>query len=346
MAIDVCILTVATSVSGLGHLKRSILIASELNARGHSPFLIALSDSIEKLSTVDFNNINYKIVLPTRDSLLEASSLEVVMQSKIIITDFFNLNSEGVLKLSGFFEAISRTRTPKIVFDGIFEKYQNSDINLLIYPYEGEPGLKKVRLSHDKILKGPQFFCQRPEFRELQPTTPDVLNRILITFGGSDPHGFSVEIIKWLVSFEIDIEFVLVLGPLFSDGIIEQCKLSIINSKNRITLLENVPSLASVLQTVDLCICTSGLTKYEAASLGVATLLVHLDKNHQMLNIPFMKLRCSVDCGIGIDPENLHYNIQDLRVNKNKLRYLSANGISHLDGKGIDRIIAKLQELM
>ncbi len=346
MAIDVCILTVATSVSGLGHLKRSILVASELNARALLPYIIVLSDSIERLSSVDFNHTNYKIVLPTRDSLLEDSSLEFVTQSKVIITDFFNLNSGGVLKLSGFFEAISRNSNPTIVFDGIFEQYQNSETDLLIYPYVGEPNFKNVRFSDDKILKGPQFFCLRPEFRDLVPKIPNALNRILITFGGSDPRGFSVEIIKWLESFEIDIEFVLVLGPLFHEAIIEECKRSVINSKNRIVLLENVTSLASVLQTVDLCICTSGLTKYEAASLGVATLLVHLDKNHQMLNIPFMKLCCSIDCGIGIDSERLYDNIQILRSNQNQLRYLSANGINHLDGKGIGRIIAKLQELI
>jgi len=91
----------------------------------------------------------------------------------------------------------------------------------------------------------------------------------LVTCGGSDPSALSVRILKALRGSDIPIN--ITVGPLFSDDLKEMLEALAVKMPN-VSLCKPGVGLAPLLAKNGLIIGRPGLTRYEAACLGLRAL--------------------------------------------------------------------------
>ena len=108
------------------------------------------------------------------------------------------------------------------------------------------------------VSSGPRYATLRSEFINLPPkTVRERPERILITFGGTDPGGLAARCAR-LLAPTVDAEIRVILGLAapdedFPEGVVTQ---------------RHVRSMAAEMMDADLVLCAAGRTVYEAAAAG------------------------------------------------------------------------------
>ena len=107
-------------------------------------------------------------------------------------------------------------------------------------------------------IKYANFYILKDEFYYQSPKeiTEDV-NRILLTFGGSDPNNFTEKVTESILksSYENEIEIILGLGYSNKKEIQEKYK-----DNDRITIYENVKNMSEHMHSADLIFTSAGRT--------------------------------------------------------------------------------------
>ena len=102
--------------------------------------------------------------------------------------------------------------------------------------------------------------------------------------------------------------------------------------------------MAEVISKSDIAIIGSGLTKYEAASLGLPSIVISNDAYHSSIMDDFVKYATVVHLG-DIDTVN-DSQIAEATINLmndfEKRKNMSNAGKAMIDGDGVDRIFSKL----
>ena len=124
---------------------------------------------------------------------------------------------------------------------------------------------------------GPTYLPIPSAIRDLRPeqtTAPTFDRRLLITFGGSDPHHLTRSIVEAITTQDINwAEVCIVLGPLFPDP--EGFKTwAFQRLGTRLELHVATSDMPALLASCDLAIASTGLTWFELACLGKPTLVV------------------------------------------------------------------------
>jgi CMP-N-acetylneuraminic acid synthetase/spore coat polysaccharide biosynthesis predicted glycosyltransferase SpsG len=120
-----------------------------------------------------------------------------------------------------------------------------------LYPLNGDA-------PHANVATGAAYATLRGEFLGLPPKEiRRVPQRVLITFGGTDPNNLALRCAN-LLAGEVDAEVRVVVGPGatdrgFPDGVVVQTK---------------VRSMAAEMMDADLVLTSAGRTVYEAAAVG------------------------------------------------------------------------------
>src|SRR6185295_12570823 len=91
--------------------------------------------------------------------------------------------------------------------------------------------------------------------------------RTIVTMGGSDTHGITIDVAK--VLRECAMEATIVLGPAFRH---EAQLAPLLNAS--FTVKRNVPSLAAELAEHDLAVTAGGITLYEACASGLPCIAI------------------------------------------------------------------------
>ncbi|MDY7000174.1 MAG: hypothetical protein SVS15_00145 [Thermodesulfobacteriota bacterium] len=128
--------------------------------------------------------------------------------------------------------------------------------------------------SGSRLLLGLQYLLLNEELEGFKRREKDRASerRVLITFGGSDPIGLTVKVLKaiGLKRYE-KTAFNVILGPGYSDG---EFKNAARGFRGSLTVHRNPESLLDFFSDCDLLVCAGGRTLYEAWSLGLPCLAV------------------------------------------------------------------------
>ncbi len=108
------------------------------------------------------------------------------------------------------------------------------------------------------VSSGPRYATLRSEFINLPPkTVRERPERILITFGGTDPGGLAERCTRLLAS-NVDAEVRVILGLAAPDA----------DLPANVVVQRHVRSMAAEMMEADLVLCAAGRTVYEAAAVG------------------------------------------------------------------------------
>jgi spore coat polysaccharide biosynthesis predicted glycosyltransferase SpsG/CMP-N-acetylneuraminic acid synthetase len=252
--------------TGLGHVYRCINLALRLIDHEIYFFVDEKGDK-EAIDTIDeffFKTVTYK----NNDDLIKKIEK---LQIDAIINDTRGIDPDFVLKL--------RKKKSEVKVISINESAQHSKLcDLIINPefeFTGPP---------DQLEEESLFGYKYNVIREDVLMFPikkynKNINRILLTFGGSDPEGVTIKILSYIKDIDglKNKEISVILGEHFSRDDKKKIKSlsNKLNSKGfQIKLINNVKFMGYHLFNSDLVITSNSTTVYDIIALGGFTIAV------------------------------------------------------------------------
>lgn len=151
-----------------------------------------------------------------------------------------------------------------------------------------------------RCFLGPSWFLGRRRLRELRARGPRRLQdvrHVLVTPGGNDPYDITLPVLESLLSCRRRPLSVHVLAPVGHPARPALEAMLAASEEATVTLRAQLPDLAAELAWADLSISSAGLTKYEAAYLGIPSGVLSQNEGQARDTSCFEMLGMTVDLG-------------------------------------------------
>lgn len=196
-----------------------------------------------------------------------------------------------------------------------------------------------------KFLLGTKYVIVNRELRYLHENAKvrQEIKNVFVSFGGGYAKGALLKYIETVGQFFPNIEFDVVLRANNPD--IESLK-RIEEANDNVRLYIDFDAVYSLMCVCDIAILAAGGMSYEAATVGLPSILIAVE-NNQLVNLK----GCS-DIGIStslsliekVSPQDVITAIDELRNNPHKLKAMSAIALREFDGRGVERIAKYLKD--
>jgi spore coat polysaccharide biosynthesis predicted glycosyltransferase SpsG len=341
----ILLVAVANNEIGYGHLSRCLALAAHaIQQHGSVIFLLFGTEEAKKRVVAS----GFECFLFEESAIDNIEAIEVSgISADIVIADLlFPTFFLACHQPEALFLALRSLGRYLITIDSLGEQsirqyLQNISENIIISPYASS--VNEALPEQKNFLTGAQYALLASEYANLPPRHQRFnANRILISCGGSDPRGFTSEILRGLEAISQKLEIRAVIGPMFSADLIMELKLLRRSSRHTITLVLNASSLLNEMLWCDLAIGANGLTKYELAASETPALLFSIDAHHDLANRSFAALQTSIDLGIGISAKKLAGEVSRLLGDVDLRALMAARGRLLIDGLGVQRLFTKV----
>ncbi len=305
--------------TGLGHISRSLGLAEALaEANCECLFLGQFGDGIRKR----LESAGMKPGLLEADSWSQedATALAgIASQAGAlgIVIDGYSLGPE-------YLERVRRSGIPTLVIDDFAELSRYPCTAVLNFTCRAD-GLSYPRGLARSFL-GPAWFPGRRNLRRVraQGSKPsDHVRQVLVAAGGSDTYDFVTPVLNSLLACDrtLAVHVVVTAAQAVQPALLAQ--LSMFDGES--LAVSGLPDLADELAVADLCISGAGLTKYEAAYVGVPVGVLSQNVGQARDATRFADLGLGVNLGWAsqIDPLQLTMQLRRLltdRVQRESLR--------------------------
>jgi UDP-2,4-diacetamido-2,4,6-trideoxy-beta-L-altropyranose hydrolase len=341
----------ANNRSGYGHLNRCLTLGKALRKKKWecNYNVIGNSTSINIIKDFGFSGKSFLSFSSLKNDT--CSKKNKTLNSRIAILD---ISHESVLsnkkQLIEWIKFLKKNFFKIIIIDTIgdksisnFIKKSNFIIDILIIPYVSNISLP---LNANKKLFGPKFFIFSKYYSKLKKRKINInVRNILITCGGSDPKNITLAILSSLIKIDVPLNIRVIFGPFYTKSLINKIKNLKKLKKHKISYYQSPLHLCNHMVWSDLTISTSGLSKYELALTGTPSLLISIDKLHHKINLPFSKLKSSINLGIFQNKNDYLGKFDKILNDYNTRKNLSINGQIALDALGTHRIIKEISNL-
>ncbi|MGO7870431.1 PseG/SpsG family protein [Rhizobium leguminosarum] len=307
---------------GMGHLFRSLTLATELRSRGH-PVLFLANDHPNSLRII--RERGFDVALHDLASVTgwENGFIEPDASSSVWINDRLNTQRSHS-------EAIKRLGAKLVTFDDRGDGAELADMNIGALLFEKTEGLKgkDVRLGVEYMILNPEIATYR-RIREK-------LASILVTLGGADTYGVTVRVAKWLSSKPFPVT--IVTGPSFQH-MAELEEVVATAAPGRFKLLNQVPSLAAEMHGHDLAITGGGVTPFEACAAGLPCVVIANEPFEIPVGRALEELGAAFFAG--------HHSAFDLGILEKPIpiRTMSETAMAKVDLGGVGRVADLLERL-
>jgi UDP-2,4-diacetamido-2,4,6-trideoxy-beta-L-altropyranose hydrolase len=273
---------------GNGHIIRMKALAKELFQR-KIPFLFLIKQD-------DFwiNNLlseNYNVLKLNK---LKNNLIEILNDNKIthFIYDTRNdLNQSDFIKIKKLFSNLKI-----IVNDSPEDIRKNCDLFI-------SPPIDQIKEWDWKGFKGKiysdwDYVLLREEFKQLSDNKVKS-NKILLSFGSTDPFFISEKILKLINKNHIKLkyfDFILLVGPQFLR--VKEIKKTFDLPKLNVKIIQSPKNIASLFKSISFAIISFGVTAYELASLKIPFLSIAISEDHEKSSRLFVRNKLSKSLGI------------------------------------------------
>ena len=280
---------------------------------GHIKRCLTLSQSLKKYTAVTFlmSGFNSKVEKIIKDSGCAILKLPTGLSYQDEIKHYPNYCKEIIIDLghrannrdpdpfTRYLTDLKKLSFKIIVIDGLGdESYRAKDapkIAAYIQPYWGVP-LDPAPKS-DKWFYGKEcVLVDHIYFDSYRKRNSSIIKNILITFGGSDPQGITVNVLEALKNMKIDVNVRCIVGPSFSPRHVQKIREFQINEL--LDIYYSPENLSEHYEWADLGICGSGGSRYEAAVTGLPILFTAIYEDHDSLSNIFSSFGTSKYIGV------------------------------------------------
>jgi len=238
-----------------GHLSRCILLSQTLRAQGTKTALL-MRDIQEGVEHARGQN---ERVLPPTTEVMRQENVQV------LVIDLPYEPEQDVL-------AEARNRGMWIVYlDDTGRSHIKADLVLntsILTEPTMYPNVSRTLLGLDYFFMNPDDLALASHSR---PTPDSALPpSVVMTFGGSDPTGLTLQALAALERYRFPIRLDVVLGP----GFAYIDEVQDVAARIAARVLVSPPRLIPIFQAAELVICAGGRTLYECHALGIPALAV------------------------------------------------------------------------
>lgn len=217
---------------------------------------------------------------------------------------------------------------------------------VVINPGFGAEALADRYPAARQRLLGRRYHLLRSEFRALPhggPPLADLVRRIVVTMGGSDPVGATEAVMVQLGA--PGRELVVVRGPGFRNHAAVELAATFVRARGgAVTFVDDPPSLAPVLADCDVAVSAAGGTLTELAYLGRPTYAIAIVDDQ--LDVAARLARADLVAGgnplAAMSPVGLGVQLAMFIDDAPRRRAVAAAASSSVDGHGHVRILAAL----
>jgi len=203
-----------------------------------------------------------------------------------------------------------------------------------------------LRGEHTRLLLGPRYALLRQEFLEFKrkpSDVPDRARRVLITFGGADPHNVTLKVFQALQEVsDLPLDITVIVGA--SNPHYPSLRAAVDQSTHVARLLLNVDNMAEFMSQSDLAITAGGGTCYELAFMQVPMFLITMAENHERTVEAFGEAKAAVAAGWfdSLTMESLIISLQKVIGDRNLRKELREKASQMVDGRGAQRVVESM----
>ena len=336
------------NIIGFGHAMRCLTIANQMKKHNYNVSIISSKEknNLDQLfikngykiyhvnnKKIDLRKIHEKYDLEQTKKILKNINKKI----DLLLVDHYSLGFNWEKSLRRLVEKI-------VVIDDLNNRKHDCD---LIVDQGLHHNMKKAYrhlvTNNCKILLGPKYAILRPEFHQIREKLPNQnkkIERIIISFGGSDPNGDTIKALDGIMKIknrEFRIDVIVGKSNLKYKKIMRMCEKMI---KTR--CFYNVKKIASVMSKCDLAIGSGGSTTWERCCLGIPSIVcIASQDQNEATNILYSK-KCIINLGQSkkIMPSDFANAIENMTYEKR--RKMRGECLKLVDGNGTKRIIQKI----
>ncbi|ASU40580.1 UDP-2,4-diacetamido-2,4,6-trideoxy-beta-L-altropyranose hydrolase [Herbaspirillum sp. meg3] len=336
---------------GVGHLMRCLTLADALRDRGAVVYVLARDLALvwqqriaehghHHLSIVSGAGTSSTMLLDWQsDAYATKECLLSIGRVDWIIVDHYELDIR--------WEQIVRDGTVKVmVIDDLANRRHDCDVlldqNFFENPLARYDGLVPAQCVR---LLGPSYALLRNEFastRELGRRVRHGPLRVLLSFGGSDPTGETLKVLREMQQADVDeVEFDVVVGASnpAAPEIAELCC-----TLPRVNFLFDVKDMAALMYKADVFLGAGGTTTWERCCLGLPGIVVATASNQiegaEALGRQAVHLYLG-DCSF-ITGQDMMAAVRILKLSQSLRQAFGIASKNIVDGRGAMRVVSAL----
>jgi spore coat polysaccharide biosynthesis protein SpsF len=261
---------------------------------------------------------------------------------------------------------IVEARKPDILVCDLREGVSRAELNAL------SPQLSLIAVEDDsaerRLAADLAYYPDLPQARELdwsgsscaprigwqwallgagsRPAVPraakSALPTLLVTMGGSDPHGLTLQAATALSKLNRPFRARFVIGQGMADR--ARVARAVVGLSPGFETIEGADDLATEFACADLALTAFGVTAYELAAFGVPALYLALTPDHARSASAFEKAGMGLCLGVAgaVSPQAICEAVGNLLADAPRRREMHLAGLATIDGRGAARIAADL----
>ncbi len=279
---------------GFGHLSRALALAAWIAEPGAAVFWLGWPDADAE-----------RLVRAANHPLLVGGPFVPgrVPEASVVIHDLTHGGSLTRQRdIATELDAFGAGAVDRILIDGLGDlrlvTAPDFPIDGLVVPYAGGEHIDGARfrqwIGPAHAIFPPDLINRADRLRGLDRTGPDT--RLLVTAGGSDPHGISLRVLDALPLVGRRMETRLVIGPGFQPA--TRSELTARAHGAGIDLVDGAAGLLDHLAWASIVVAATGLTKYELALTGIPSVQLSVDDAHARANEAFAALGSATHLGV------------------------------------------------
>lgn len=241
--------------------------------------------------------------------------------------------------------ALLNAGLPWMQFDGAARAPMWADWVVSMSPAASEAAYRALqRREQTRFLLGPAYAILREEFlearapRRVRPAARDVL----LSFGGGDDRGACVSCLEALHGLA-NVRMTILTGSF-------NPRLEAIRGWLRehpaldAALCVDAADIARRMAQADIAITAGGTTTFEAAALGLPSLIIQIAENQRGNAEGWDRLGTAINLGPlqHLDPARLRAELQALAADASRRQQMAHRGQAHVDGRGAERLARAL----
>lgn len=282
-----------TAQTGLGHVSRCLALAEASAELGcECRFAGHWNEAAREMISTARMKLD-EIAAPTGSAADAVETAGLIQQTQMdtIVVDSYAVGENYLERL--------RDETAALVLIDDFARLKSYPCRAVIN-FTVNAGALPYPKPDAVYLLGPKFFLARRRLRDLRRRTGDFVpgnQKLCVAIGGVDRHDFSSRVLGALVPVADQLAVRVIVSQSHAslghlEGLLRKFRAGSV-------LKTQLPDLADEFAWADLCVCGGGMTKYEAAYLGIPAVILSQTEEQAGETVDFARRGLAVDFGLG-----------------------------------------------
>lgn len=310
------------SKTGFGHIARSLMLCKEFLSKGYSA-RIAVKQDCPFITAIEQQGIAVQLVPSFRENDV------AIKHADTIIIDTVETDYNALRWLGG---AVADNQVLVSITLFLFD-IDNRFEHLSFFPdFQTDRQERHSTATGTVAINiGKSYLTLRPEFSNIIPVPEDKKKDVLITMGGSDPEGFTLQVLEAIA--DEDISITVIISEVA--GTFSKVK-EIVERNPRIQIITHTSNIANMMAVHKIVMINGGLTRYEACAAGTPFIAISIHDVQYGITEKVTSHGVGVNLGVGsrLSAGNIKNAVCNLLEDKNKRQQMQRNmhGLISLSG--------------